>query len=150
MVAKRILWIDLQNLQPAELTESTESTESREAPGQLQAEVDRYAKWIVDLILGDPYISVPEIARQLKDGGGLCSREGSAIHLFGGPRIFRKTCHRMEALRWARVKMALTNGSNCRSRWISNIVNGMVSASTSENMIPMMVGYRGGRQICSP
>ena len=98
------MWIELQNLQPTEPTESTESTESREMPEQLQEEVDRYTKWIVGLILRDPIISAPEILRQLKDGGGRCSSEGSVKHLFGGPRMFRKTCSRMEALRWAAVR----------------------------------------------
>ena len=95
------MWINLQNLQPVELvTDSTESTESREISECPQAEVDECAKHIVDLILDDPYISVPQILRQLT-AGGRRSSERSAVHLFGGPRIFRKTCHRMEMLRWA-------------------------------------------------
>ena len=97
------MWINLQHLQPIVLiTDSTESTETHEMPEYLQEEVDRCAKHIADLILEDPYISAPEILRQLA-AGGQHSSEASVVHLFGGPRIFRKTCHRMEILRWVLV-----------------------------------------------
>ena len=81
------------------VTDSTESTESREISECLQAEVDECTKEIVDLMLDDPYISAPEILRQLT-AGRRRSSERSVVHLFGGPRIFRKTRHRMEILRW--------------------------------------------------
>ena len=62
------MWIKLQNLQPLVLiTDSTESTETHEMPEYPQAEVDRRTKHIVGLILGNPYISAPEILRQLAD-----------------------------------------------------------------------------------
>ena len=100
---KRIMWINLQNLQPMVLiTDSTESTESHETSEYRQAKVDRCTKHIVDAILDNPHISVPEILRQLA-AGGQQSSEASVIHLFGGPQIFRKTCHRMEILRWVLV-----------------------------------------------
>ena len=91
--------LNLKNLQPVEpVTDSTESTESREMTEYLQAEVDRYARRIVDLILDDPCISAPKILRRLAIEGQ-CSSERSVAHLFGGPRIFRQTCHRMGILR---------------------------------------------------
>ena len=80
------------------LTDSTESTESREMSEFLQARVDSYTKNIVDLILGDPFVPAPEILRQLT-AGGQHSSERSVVHMFGGPRVFRQTCHRMEILR---------------------------------------------------
>ena len=97
------MWINLQNLQPMVLiTDSTESTESHETSEYRQAKVDRCTKHIVDAILDNPHISVPEILRQLAAGGQHGS-EASIVHLVGGPRIFRKTCHRMEILRWVLV-----------------------------------------------
>ena len=97
------MWINLQNLQPMVLlTDSTESTESHEMTEYLQAEVDKYTKHIVDMISDNPYVSVPEILRQLT-AEGQHSSEASVVHLFGGPRIFRETCHRMEILRWVLV-----------------------------------------------
>ena len=100
---KRIMWIDLQNLQPMVLvTDSTESTETHEMTEYHQEEVDRCTKHIVDMILEDPYISVPEILRQLAAGGQNGS-EASVVHMFGGRQIFRKTCRRMEILRWVLV-----------------------------------------------
>ena len=95
--------INLQNLQPMELgTDSTESTESREITECQQAEVDKYTKRIVELMIRDPCVSVPGILQQLKTGG-LRSSEESVVHLFGGPELFRKTCRRMEILRWVLV-----------------------------------------------
>ena len=83
-------------------TESTESTESHEMPEDLQAEVDEYTKRIVDLIIDDPCVSVPSILRRLGQGGP-CSSERSVVHLFGGPRMFRRTRHRLEVFRWVLV-----------------------------------------------
>ena len=90
-------------MQPMEVgTESTESTESHEMPEDLQVEVDEYTKRIVDLIIDDPCISVPSILQRLGQEGP-CSSERSVVHLFGGPRMFRRTRHRLEVCRWALV-----------------------------------------------
>ena len=68
----------------------------------LQSEVDKYAKQIVNVLIGDPHISAPGILPQLTLEGSRSS-ERSIAHLFGGAETFRKTCHRLEALRWALV-----------------------------------------------
>ena len=94
------MWINLQNMQPMEVgTESTESTESHEMPEDLQVEVDEYTKRIVDLIIDDSCISGSSILQRLGQEGP-CSSERSVAHLFGGPRMFRRTCHRLEVFRW--------------------------------------------------
>ena len=72
--------------------------ESHEMPENLQAEVDEYTKKIVDLIIDDPCKSVPSTLQRLRQEGP-CSSERSAMHLFVGPRMFRRTCHRLEAFR---------------------------------------------------
>ena len=100
---KQIMWTNMQITQPMKVeTDSTESTESREMPENVQAEVDEYTKKIVDLIIDDPCKSVPSILQRLRQEG-LCSSERSAAHLFGGPRMFRKTRHRLEIFRWVLV-----------------------------------------------
>ena len=100
--------IDLQNMQlVGPVTDSTESTESREQTEYQQREVDRYTKRIVDVLIDDPYISIPGILRQLavrQEGvAWSCGSERGVVHLFGGPSIFRKTCERFEVFRWALV-----------------------------------------------
>ena len=82
--------IDLQNMQLVDpVTDSTESTESREQTEYQQREVDRYTKRIVDVLIDDPYISIPGILRQLavrQEGvAWSCGSERSVVHLFGGP-----------------------------------------------------------------
>ena len=89
------------------VTDSTESTESREQTEYQQREVDRYTKRIVDVLIDDPYISIPGILRQLavrQEGvAWSCGSERSVVRLFGGPSIFRRTCERFEVFRWALV-----------------------------------------------
>ena len=90
----------LRNLQPVgPVPDLTESAEPREQAEYLRPEVGKYTKRIVDLIIGDPCASVPEILRRPGRGGEEVnwsrSSAGSVVHLFGGSRMFGRTCSRL-------------------------------------------------------
>ena len=71
-------------------------------PEYLQREADGYTMSIVELIIDDPCISAPRILQRLVRDGA-CGSEGIAVHLFGGPGMFRRTRRRLEVLRWVLV-----------------------------------------------
>ena len=81
-------------------TETTVSTLSRESDQNVQSMVDHYISEIIDHIIDDPHITIPKILQTIAQHGP-CPSQKDVIHLFGGKKIFKKTCRRMEIIRWA-------------------------------------------------
>ena len=65
--------------------------------------LDYYVKGMMDCVREDPWVSTPGIWDYVTQGGP-CVRPSGVMHLFGGVGQFRRTCQRMDILRWAVVE----------------------------------------------
>ena len=65
--------------------------------------LDYYVKEMLDSVREDPWISTAGIWEYITSNGP-CVRPRGVMHLFGGIRQFRRTCRRMNILRWAAIE----------------------------------------------
>ena len=83
-----------------DMTESTRSTLSYESRVDSQSMLDHYVREMPDCLREDPWSSTPEIWAYITSGGP-CARPKGVMHLFAALKQFRRTCRRMDVLRWA-------------------------------------------------
>ena len=85
------------------MTDTTLSTLSYESRRDSQSMLDYYVAEMIHCIQENPWASTPEIWDYITLGGP-CVRRKNVMHLFGGMGQFKRTCRRMNTLRWAVIK----------------------------------------------
>ena len=65
--------------------------------------LDYYVAEMLHCVQDDPWISIPGIWKYITQGGP-CVRPRGVMHLFGGMGQFKRTCRRLDVVRWAVIK----------------------------------------------